>query len=98
MVVLITDLFDEPEHIIRALNHFAHKKHDVILFHVLDRKEREFPFRDLTRFESLEGEEIIITEPLRLKREYLKQFEEHERTIKKACHHLHIDFISCVYR
>ena len=53
----------------------------------------KFPFRDLTRFESLEGEEIIITEPLRLKREYLKQFEEHERTIKKACHHLHIDFI-----
>ncbi len=93
MVILISDLFDDADSIVRALNHFAHKKHEVIVFQVLDRKETDFPFRDLTRFESLEGEELILTEPLRLKREYLKQFNNHQRRIRKACHDLRIDFV-----
>jgi len=93
MVVLISDLFDRPEDIVRALNHFAHKKHEVILFQTLDPNERDFPFRDLTRFESLEGEEIILSEPLRLKREYLKRFQDHQKQIRQACHRLRIDFV-----
>jgi len=93
MVVIISDLFDEPEDIILALNHFAHKKHEIVLFHVLDRKEEDFPFRDMTRFESLEGEDMVLTEPLRLKKEYQKQFEAHKRKIREACHRQRIDFV-----
>lgn len=93
LVVIISDLFDEPEDLILALNHFAHKKHEIVVFQVLDRKEEEFPFRDLMRFEGLEGEEHLLTEPLRVKREYQRQFQAHERKIMKACHHQRIDFV-----
>lgn len=93
LVVIISDLFDEPEDLILALNHFAHKKHEVVVFQVLDRKEEDFPFRELMQFEGMEGEEHVLTEPLRVKREYQKQFQAHERKIMKACHGQRIDFV-----
>jgi len=96
LIVIISDFFDDPEGLILALNHFAHRKHEVILYQVLDRKELDFPFREMTRFESLEGEEVILTEPARLKREYKKQFEAHSLQIKEACHRLRIDFVQMV--
>jgi uncharacterized protein (DUF58 family) len=65
----------------------------LILYQVLDRKEASFPFSDMTRFESLEGESFVMTDPLRLKREYAKQFEEHNRLLREACHRLRVDFV-----
>lgn len=93
LIVIISDFFDDANDIVRALNHFAHKKHEVIMFQVLDRKEATFPFTDMTRFESLEGDEFELTDPLRLKREYISQFESHLNSIREACHKLRIDFI-----
>jgi uncharacterized protein (DUF58 family) len=68
LVVIISDFFDDIDEITRALNHFAHKKHEVVVFQVLDRKEAEFPFRDLTKFTSLENEDVVLTDPVRLKK------------------------------
>ncbi len=93
LIVLISDLFDDPDALILALNHFAHKKHEVIVYQVLDRRELSFPFTDMTRFVSLEGPELILTDPLRLKQEYLRQFTAHQRRLREACHRLRIDFV-----
>ena len=54
MVVLISDLLDEPERVIRGLKHFQFRGTDVIVFHVLDPHELEFPFERATRFEDME--------------------------------------------
>ncbi len=91
-VVIVSDLFDEAPTIIRALNHFAHRKHEVVVFQTLDRREVDFPFTEQTRFESLEGKEFILTDPIRIRREYRRQFEHHQTAIRKACHQLRIDF------
>ncbi len=93
LIVIISDFFDNADELALALNHFAHKKHEIILYQVLDRKEAEFPFRQLTRFESLEGNERILVDPIRLQKEYLEQFEAHQMRIRKTCHHLHVDFV-----
>jgi uncharacterized protein (DUF58 family) len=93
LIVIISDFFDRAEDIIRALNHFAHKKHEVIVYQVVDRNEATFPFSDMTRFESMEGEEVVLADPLRLRREYLRQFEEHQNRLREACHRLRIDFV-----
>jgi uncharacterized protein (DUF58 family) len=90
---IISDFFDSAEDVIRALNHFAHKKHEVIVYQVVDRNEATFPFSDMTRFESMEGEEVVLTDPLRLRREYLRQFEEHQNRLREACYRLRIDFV-----
>jgi len=93
LVVIVSDFFDDIKAITRALNHFAHKKHEIVVFQVHDRKEVEFPFKDLTKFTSLENDEIILADPMRLKKEYLKQFNQHQEQLKKCCFQLKIDYV-----
>jgi uncharacterized protein (DUF58 family) len=71
MVVLISDLLDEPERVIRGLRHFQFRGTDVLVFHVLDRDELEFPFERSTRFEDLETAEELTAQPLVVRQHYL---------------------------
>ncbi len=72
MVVLISDLLDDPESVIRGLRHFQFRGNDVIVFHVLDPDELEFPFERATRFEDLETSEEIMAVPGAVREHYLK--------------------------
>ena len=63
MVVLISDLLDDPERVIRGLKHFQFRGTDVIVFHVLDPDEIEFPFERATRFEDLETDDEVMAVP-----------------------------------
>jgi uncharacterized protein (DUF58 family) len=63
IVVLISDLLDEPHAVIRGLKHFRFRGSDVIVFHVLDPDEIDFPFERATRFEDLESSEEIMAVP-----------------------------------
>ena len=55
LVVILSDLFDDPTELVAALKHFRHKKHEVIVFQVLDPAEVTFPFDDMTRIEDMEN-------------------------------------------
>jgi uncharacterized protein (DUF58 family) len=72
MVVLISDLLDDPEQVIRGLKHFQFRGTDVIVFHVLDPDEIEFPFERPTRFEDLETQEEVMAVPSVVRAHYLK--------------------------
>jgi len=63
MVILISDLLDDPESVIRGLKHFQFRGTDVIVFHILDPDEIEFPFDRATRFEDLETDEEVMAVP-----------------------------------
>jgi uncharacterized protein (DUF58 family) len=75
MVVLISDLLDEPEAVIRGLKHFLYRGIDVIVFHVLDPDELEFPFDRATRFEDLETNEEVLAVPGAVRDHYLKAMD-----------------------
>jgi uncharacterized protein (DUF58 family) len=72
MVVLISDLLDDPERVIRGLKHFQYRGTDVIVFHVLDPDELEFPFERATRFEDLETADEVMAVPVVVREHYLK--------------------------
>ncbi len=72
MVVLISDLLDDPDEVVRGLKHFQYRGTDVIVFHVLDRDEIQFPFERATRFEDLETEEEVMAVPSIVREHYLK--------------------------
>ena len=72
MVVLISDLLDDAEQVIRGLKHFQFRGTDVIVFHVLDPDELEFPFERATRFEDLETEEEVMAVPSVVRSHYLR--------------------------
>jgi uncharacterized protein (DUF58 family) len=76
MVVLISDLLDDPAAVVRGLRHFQYRGSDVIVFHVLDPDELEFPFERPTRFEDLETREEIMAVPGAVRSHYLRAIGE----------------------
>ena len=72
MVVLISDLLDDPERVIRGLKHFRFRGTDVIVFHVLDPDELAFPFERATRFEDMETRDEVMAVPVVVRDHYLK--------------------------
>jgi uncharacterized protein (DUF58 family) len=73
LVVLISDLLDDPTEIIRGLKHFQFRGIDVIVFHILDPDEIDFPFDRATRFEDLETSEEVMAVPGAVRDHYVKQ-------------------------
>jgi len=73
IVVLISDLLDDPDAVIRGLKHFQYRGSDVLVFHVLDPDEIEFPFDRATRFEDLETGDEVVAVPGAVRDHYLKR-------------------------
>jgi uncharacterized protein (DUF58 family) len=93
LIVLVSDLCDEPEEVARALNHFRHRRHEVIVFHVLDKAEIEFPFRETIAFHDLETDERIQIDPAYVRDEYVAQMETFIADHRRACAEASIDYI-----
>ena len=72
MVVVISDLLDDPEAVVRGLKLFHHRGSDVLVFHVLDPDEIDFPFDRATRFEDLETAEEVMAVPDLVRAHYQK--------------------------
>ena len=70
LIILISDLYDDPEEVMRALHHFRHRNHEVILFHVFDQAEIEFPFKETMRFVDMETGERLQIDPSYVREEY----------------------------
>jgi len=92
-VMLFSDLFDNTEEFISGLNHLRFGGHNVVLFHVLDRYEIEFPLNGMWKFVGLEGEGELVTQPARVRENYLKEFEGFVREIKSACDRAEVDYV-----
>ena len=73
MVIVISDLLDDPESVVRALKYFRYRGTDVLVFHVLDRDEIDFPFQRAARFEDIETAEEVVAVPGTVRSHYLKQ-------------------------
>ena len=73
LVVLISDLLDEPRQIVEGLKHFRFQGHDVAVFHVLDNHELTFPFERTSRFTDLETGDEIMAAPSTVRDGYLKE-------------------------
>src|SRR5690349_19873702 len=73
MVVLVSDLLDDPDAVIRGLKHFQFRGTDVIVFQVLDPDEIDFPFERATRFEDLETSEEVMAVPGAVREHYRRE-------------------------
>jgi len=93
LIIILSDLFDEPESVIRALAHFRHKKHEVILFHTTDPHERKFPFDGLTDFIDMENGERMQVYPRILRQDYIDAFEKFRAEYRSRCMEHKIDYV-----
>ncbi len=93
LIVLISDLFDERGALLSALKYFRHRKHEVIVFHVLDNEESEFGFDREAIFEDMETKEEIHVEPWRIRNEYAAEVRAWSEAIKRECREHRIDYV-----
>ena len=93
MVILISDLLDKPENIMKGLKHFRHQNQEVIVFHIQDRKESEFDFDTRTKFFDMETGEEIVTEPWHIRSNYNELVSKLESNYKLNCRENLIDYV-----
>ena len=93
MVILISDLLDKPENIMKGLKHFRHQNQEVIVFHIQDRKESEFDFETRTKFFDMETGEEIVTEPWHIRSNYNELISKLESSYKSSCRENLIDYV-----
>jgi uncharacterized protein (DUF58 family) len=92
MVILISDLFADPDDILKGLDHLRFAGHNVIVLHTLDPYEIEFPFKGTWRFEGLELEEPLTTQPERIRADYLTRFNSYIETLRTGCLGSNVDY------
>ena len=93
LVIIISDLFDDLERVRSALAHFRRRKHDVVVYHVLDPAEIEFPFRDIGNFQDLETGESLITNPREIRSAYQEAFTEFLFSCQRICAGLDAEYV-----
>jgi uncharacterized protein (DUF58 family) len=83
LFVIVSDFFEEPEHIRSAFAKVKHRGHDLIALQVLDKAETSFEFDDPAAFVGLEGEDTIRIDPRSLKKDYLEAIHGHIELVSK---------------
>src|SRR5262249_14361129 len=85
ILIVFSDLFDELPDILTGLKHLRHKRHEVVVMHVLDRAELEFPFQDATLFRGLEEYPDLLTDPRSLRDGYLAEINGFVEELQRGC-------------
>lgn len=86
LIMLISDCFDDVELLMKALQKCRHAKHEVVIFRIVAQEEEEFPFDRPTQFRNLENlNHRELVDPARLRKEYLRQYNEFTQTLKREC-------------
>ena len=93
LIVLVSDLLDEPAAILKGLRQFRFKGNDVIVFHLLDPAELNLPFDGNILFEDLEAASLqVITDPRAIRSTYQQVVQEFINDMRKQCHDNAIDY------
>ena len=92
ILVVISDFYEEPDEVLRALAPLRARGHDVIVFHVMDPFELEFPFEEASGFEDLETGEQIPVIPGKLRSDYLAMVKAHLASLEKCFADNQIDY------
>jgi uncharacterized protein (DUF58 family) len=85
IVILISDLFDDEESILRGIQHLRFAGSEVILFHVMDSFELSFPFQGTVEFVGMEQIPNITTRPAEIRKSYLKRMNEFRDRVRLGC-------------
>jgi uncharacterized protein (DUF58 family) len=93
IIILISDMFDEVPDLLLGLQHLRHKRHEVVLWHVLDAFELTFPFQESTLFKGLEEYPQLLADPRSLRQSYLEHFRQFVDELKHGCRAQNIDYV-----
>lgn len=92
MVIIISDFFDDIDEVLLGLQHFRHRHHEVIVLHLLDDAEVEFPFERVTMFEGLERNQQIVVDPRVIGESYRNRMRRYLDAFQAGCREKNVDY------
>jgi uncharacterized protein (DUF58 family) len=92
VVIVFSDFLTDREPVFKGLEMLRHRKQDVVVFHILDDDELNFPFGGMTKFEGLEDLPHLFCDPKALREGYLEALEEYLKEVRRGCTRLGIDY------
>lgn len=92
MVIVISDFFDKSESILNALQHFRHRRHEVVALQLLDDQELDFPFDRITLFEGMERGEQVVVDPHVMAEGYRQRMSMFLGELKRGCLEKNVDY------
>ncbi len=92
LVILISDFFDDPSNLKDGLKRLRYGKNEMILCHVMDPAELNFPFTGPTMFRGMEKTGKLLSEPSTLRQNYLEEVKTFLADLRKMCRELHLDY------
>jgi len=92
LIVIVSDLLFHPEPLREAFQHLRFRKHDVTVFHLLDRQEIDFTFDRPTRFIDLEGGSSVLADPSLIQRRYREAVKTYLDTVNDIVNHSAVDY------
>ena len=94
VVMVISDLFDDPARIVEALHHFDFRQHELVVFHLMAEEELTFPFSGYQQFRDLEKvSPMLRIDPHAVRAAYLERIGRFVRTLEAACGNLRADYV-----
>jgi uncharacterized protein (DUF58 family) len=93
LVMLFSDLLTEPGPVLESLHHLRHRGNEVILFHILDEAEVNFPFEGLIEFEDVETPDRLTIDARGMRPDYLTAVEEFRGYYQRECATANIDYV-----
>jgi len=98
LVLVISDLFDEASEVMRALRHFRHRKHQVIVFHVLDPAELELPVSHVVTFVDRETGQRLQVDPKFVQEPYRRELDAFLVCLRRECNDSAIEYVQTTTR
>ena len=92
LVVVVSDLFDDPEEVLRGLKHLRYRRHEVIVWNLWDPAELSFPFKGPTMFEGLEDAGNVVVEPRSLGDRYRQEVQDFQVRLRAGCAKIQVDY------
>jgi uncharacterized protein (DUF58 family) len=92
LIVVISDLLDDPERVLSALQHFRFQGHDIVVFQVMDKAELSFPFGSMTEFTDLETGEKTLVSPEGMRPVYMEELRRFLTFYEKGCADVKADY------
>jgi len=93
VIILISDLLDEHEEVVKGLKQLRSRGSEVIVFHLLDREELQFPFKEPYLFQDMEEDLRLLADPEAIKTAYLKAIGSLIDGYRHACSSRRIDYL-----
>jgi uncharacterized protein (DUF58 family) len=92
LIILISDLMEDPENIITALKHFRNHRHEVLVFHISDAQEQLLEYKRETEFIDSETGERITVHPWQIRKAYQQHYRDFYQNLKESCRQFGIEY------